>query len=96
MDAERHRRAYHDECIKRVYAPNGSIELVSPAAMYDYCATGDTVLDGAEWKIEIDDITGSVASVRINSTLYIDYLHLARARGKWGLFHVTYCRQPHE
>ena len=92
-DAERHARAYHDECIKRIYAPNGSIELVSPAAMYDYCAAGDTVLDGAEWTIEIDDIVGSVASVRIPSTLYVDYVHVAKARGKWGLFHVTYCHQ---
>ena len=92
-DAERHARAYHDECIKRIYAPNGSIESVSPAAMYDYCASGKTVLDGAEWTIEIDDISDSVASVRIDSTLYVDYLHLAKARGQWGLFHVTYSRK---
>ena len=92
-DAERHARAYHDECIKRIYAPNGSVELVSPAAMYDYCVSGNTVLDDAEWTVEIDDIVGSVASVRIDSTLYVDYLHLAKARDKWGLFHITYCRK---
>lgn len=92
-DAERHARAYHDECIKRIYAPNGSIESVSPAAMYDYCANGNTVLEGADWTVEIDDIVGSVASVRIDSTLYIDFVHLAKARGRWALFHVTYCRR---
>ncbi len=94
-DAERHANAYHPECIKRAYAADGhGLIWTSPQRMVEFCASGDTVLENGEWEFVIDDIAGDVASVRVYSTLWVDFLHMAKARGRWGLFHVVYHRQP--
>lgn len=90
-DAERHAHAYHQECVKRAYETDGyNLATTSPERMVDLCATGESILDGAEWEIIIDDVAGDVAAVRVYSTKWVDFLHLARARGRWGLFHVSY------
>lgn len=90
-DAERHAKAYHPECIKRAYAEDGhGIIWTSPQRMVEFCASGDQVLEDAEWKIIVDDVAGDVATVRVYSTRWVDFLHLAKARGRWGLFHVSY------
>jgi hypothetical protein len=91
-DAERHAMAYHYECVKRAFHSDGGLEVTSGKRMVDLCATGETVLPGAEWDIYIDDVVGDVAPVRINSTHWVDHLHIARARGRWGLLHVSYTR----
>ena len=62
--------------------------------MADLCATGDDVEPSAEWDIHIDHIVGNVASVRINSTRWVDHLHIANARGRWALLHISYT--PHD
>lgn len=31
-----------------------------------------------------------MASVRIYSCRWVDFLHIVKARGDWGLFHVTW------
>ena len=89
-DAQRHALAYHDECVKRAFRDDGGLAVTSGQHMVDMCATGDTVLPDATWEIEIDDIVGTVASVRVHSTYWVDFLHIAKARGAWRLFHVTY------
>jgi hypothetical protein len=90
-DAERHANAYRQECVKRAYRPDGyDLVTTSPERMVELCATGMSVLNDAEWDIIIDDIAGGVASVRVYSTLWVDFLHLAKARGRWGLLHVSY------
>lgn len=90
-DAETHAHAYHQECVKRAYQPNGyNLVTTSPERMVDLCATGESILDGAEWEIIIDDVAGGVATVRVYSTKWVDFLHVAKARGRWGLFHVSY------
>lgn len=89
-DAQRHAHAYHDECVKRAFREDGGLEVTSGQRMVDLCATGDTTLPNAEWDIHIDDIVGNVASVRVNSTRWIDHLHIAKARGRWALLHISY------
>ena len=89
-DAQRHAHAYHDECVKRAFREDGGLEVTSGQRMVDLCATGNTILPDAEWDIHIDDIVGNVASVRVNSTRWIDHLHMAKARGRWALLHVSY------
>lgn len=90
-DAERHASAYQPECIKRAYADNGrDLVSTSPERMVEYCASGDTVLQNARWDIVIDDVAVDVATVRVYSTRWIDFLHLSNAHGRWGLFHVSY------
>jgi hypothetical protein len=90
-DANRHADAYHQECVKRAYRADGR-DLVTtfPERMVELCASGESILEDAEWEIIVDDVAGGVATVRVYSTRWVDFLHLARARGRWGLFHVSY------
>ncbi len=92
-NADRHARAYHPECIKRRYTiddDSGVAELVvmSPQTMVDYAALSD--LTDCETEIVIDDISEDIASVRIYSCNWVDFLHIVKARGEWKLFHVTW------
>lgn len=97
-DAARHEKAYLPECVKRSYrldshhgqtSTSPELYSISPEHMAELCASGVSVLEGAEWEIIIDDIAKDVASVRVYSSQYVDFLHLAKARGRWGLFHVA-------
>lgn len=92
-DAERHARAYHPECIKRRYVTDeesGVAELVvlSPRIMVDYGALSD--MSDCETEVVIDAISEDIASVRIYSCNWVDFLHIVKARGEWKLFHVTW------
>lgn len=94
-DADRHARAYHPECVKRrfiVDEESGVDELLvfSPQVMVDYAATGQTVIDDCEAEVVIDAISENIASVRVYSCRWVDFLHVVKARGDWRLFHVTW------
>ena len=96
-DAERHARAYHPECLKRIYEVDdwgvARLNTLTPQMMEDYVRTGRTVHEDCETEIVIDAIAGDVASVRAYSCLYVDFLHVVRARGEWRLLNVTYHRR---
>lgn len=92
-DAERHARAYHPECVKRRYVTDeesGVDELVvmSPRMMADYAALSQ--MSDCESEVIIDAISEGIASVRIYSCRWVDFLHIVKARGEWKLFHVTW------
>lgn len=96
-DAERHERAYHPECIKRRFVDDEDsgvteLQVLSPRVMVDYAATGKSAMDDCEVEVIIDAISGNIASVRIYSCLWVDFLHIVKARGEWRLFHVTWHR----
>lgn len=95
-DTPRHTRAYHPECIKRRFVtdPDTGVErlqVLSPRIMADYtAAVGSNLATDSEPEIIIDAISQDIASVRVYSTHWIDFLHLVRARGEWKLFHATW------
>ena len=94
-DATRHARAYHPECTKRRFIVDdetGVVELsvLSPRVMIDYAAVVGSRHADATWEIIVDDIYGSMASVRVYSSRWVDFLHVVKARGEWKLFHVTW------
>lgn len=98
-DPDRHARAYHPECLKRRLNGNtatGVTQLIvlPPQVMIDSAATGDTVIDDCEYEIVVDAVFEDIASVRVYSCRWVDFLHVVRARGEWRLFHVTWHRQP--
>lgn len=97
-DPERHARAYHPEAVKRRYFTGESgidfLQTVSPQMMIDWTAAGLGREEGTEYQMMIDDITEGMASVRVYSTKWIDFLHLVEARGQWRILHVTWKHQP--
>ena len=98
-DPERHGRAYHPECVKRRFITDedsgvDELQVLSPRIMVDYASTGRSVITDCEAEIVIDDISEDIASVRIYSYRWVDFLHIVKARGDWGLFHVTWHPRP--
>jgi len=91
-DPARHMRAYHPEAIKRRYFQDRDgvfgVTTISPQTMTDLAAVQTPSDKAAE--IIIDDVYGDIASVRLYSTRWVDYLHVVKARGEWKLFHVTW------
>jgi hypothetical protein len=47
-------------------------------------------------EIFIDDVSQDIASVRVYSGHWIDFLHIVKARGQWKLLHVTWHRRSTE
>lgn len=92
-DADRHARAYHPEAIKRRYiqGEDGVFDIIniSPRTMLDRAALREPEAD-CEIEIFIDDVFHEMASVRVYSCHWVDYLHIVKARGEWKLFHVTW------
>lgn len=92
-DAERHERVYHSEAIKRRYArdPESGIDeliVLSPRIMAEYA--GRSEIGECETEVIVDAISEDLASVRVYSCRWVDFLHVVKARGEWRLFHVTW------
>ncbi|HEX6335605.1 MAG TPA: hypothetical protein VFZ85_01505 [Jiangellaceae bacterium] len=45
---------------------------------------------GCESEIFVDAVSDGMASVRVYSCQWVDFLHVVKARGEWKLFHVTW------
>ena len=98
-DPARHLDAYHPEAIKRRYTRDddgiyGMVNL-SPRTMADAAALNEPD-DDCDVEIFIDDVYEDIASVRVYSCHWIDFLHVVKARGEWKLLHVTWHRRPPE
>ncbi len=96
-DAQRHARAYHPECLKRRLdrdEESGVFELmvITPQVMVDYANTGRTIEDECQIEVVIDAVFEDIASVRVYSCNWVDFLHIVKARGEWKLFHATWHR----
>lgn len=57
--------------------------VISPQIMVDYTAQSD--MSDCEYEVIIDAISGDIASVRVFSCNWVDYLHIVKARGEWKL-----------
>ncbi len=97
-DPDRHADSYHPEALKRRYFTDESgievLQTLSPQMMIDGAAAGLARAEGTEYEMIIDDITEGMASVRIYSAKWIDFLHIVQARGEWRILHVTWKHQP--
>lgn len=92
-DAQRHHGSYHPEAIKRRYNQYEDgvfgIASLSPQTMADWAARQDPG-DIGDAEIIIDGVYNDIASVRVYSKWWVDFLHIVKARGSWKLFHVTW------
>ena len=98
-DAERMRRCLHPELAKRAILrdPQTGEERFSHLGqqrMVDLTQQGggseDVSADKRTYDVTILDVCGEIASVRTDTTEYVDYLHLARSQGKWLIVNVLF------
>lgn len=93
-DSQRHLRSYHPEAMKRRYTEDEDgifgIVSLSPQTMADYASTESGSDSGGSIEVIVDDVYEDIASVRVYSARWVDFLHVVKARGEWRLFHVTW------
>ena len=91
-DVQRMERALHDDLIKRIPGGEdpGSIREVTKERMLDLTAQGGGELIDPEFEIVIDDVATDIATVRVLSPEYLDYLHIAKTSDGWKIVNVLF------
>jgi hypothetical protein len=91
-DVERMDRALHDELVKRIPGGEdpGSIREVTKNRMLELTAEGGGELPDAMFEILIDDVATDIATVRVLSPEYLDYLHVAKTSDGWKIVNVLF------
>lgn len=96
-DAERMARCLHPDLAKR------SVELAADGCTVENLTRDDMVAATAEgrgrkyerpYDVSILDAFGGIATVRVLSSVCMDYLHVARCGERWLLVNVLWQRRP--
>ena len=100
-DAARMERALHPELAKRIVMsdPQGRSRLGQQSAMtlVQNTARGggkDTPADKRKDEVRILDIYQNAASVRVQASSWVDYLHIAKSNGRWVIVNVLWEMDP--
>ena len=98
---ERMEKALHPELAKRIVrtTPDGqsSLDQMNAQTLVDITRRmAQRPIPEEEWKddVTILDIFENVASVRVDATAWIDYLHLAKWNGEWKIVNVLWEMRP--
>lgn len=96
-NGERMERALHPELAKRIVnsAPNGRSMLGQQSAMTLVQGTRrgggkDTPSAQQRKDVHILDVFGNTASVRVDASSWVDYLHVAKWNGRWVIVNVLW------
>ena len=91
-NVERMDRALHAELVKRVISDDDpdSLRQVTKARMIALTTEGGGDTPDVEFEILIDDISDDIASARVVSPEYVDYLHLAKTPKGWKIVNVLF------
>lgn len=100
-DEARMRRALHPDLAKRFVATDdeGRNSLYSTTAetlaRQTKARLGTDIPVERRWRtVQILDIDGNLASVKLSSTKLVDYMHLARWDGGWRIVNVLWDSRP--
>jgi hypothetical protein len=100
-DATRMERALHPELAKRIVMTDaqGRSRLGQQSAMTLVQNTQrgggkDTPADKRKDEVRILDIYQNAASVRVQASSWVDYLHIAKSNGRWVIVNVLWEMDP--
>lgn len=101
-DAQRMERALHPDLAKRIVRTNpangrSALEQMSAMTLVQITrmmAQRPVPENQRRDEVTILDIFGNVASVRVDASQWIDYLHLARWNGEWKIVNVLWEMRP--
>ena len=90
-DADRMDRALRDDLVKRIPAgEGGGLRSVSKARMVELTKGGGGESPGAEYEIEVHHVSGRIASARVRSVEYLDYLQLVDTGNGWKIANILF------
>ena len=101
-NAERMERALHPELAKRIVRTNpqnnqSRLDQMSALSLVLGTRRGggkDTAKDRQQKDVTVLDVYENAASVKIIASDWIDYLHLAKWRGRWVIVNVLWELKP--
>lgn len=100
-DAARMARALHPELAKRVVKPTadgkGRFEHMGTEQLLAFTKAAygkQTPKERQQKDVQILDVFGSAATVKVTATDWIDYLHVARIDGRWVIVNVLWELKP--
>jgi hypothetical protein len=92
-DVERMDRALHPELAKRVAESadgSGPLRAVTKDRMLELTRSGGGEDPDATFEVSVDEISGGIASARVVSPEYVDFLHLVRTPQGWQIANVLF------
>lgn len=93
-DAERMARCMHPEFVKREsLEADPSAETMTRDMMVQATRNGRGTKLDRPYEVSILDAYGDIATVRVFSSAYMDYLHVARSGADWLLLNVLWQRR---
>jgi len=92
-EPDRMERALHPELAKRALTPERTIDNTTAEEMVEGTRAGmGKARKPAELKlqVDVDDVHGSIASARVTSNVYVDYLQLVKTDGRWQILNALW------
>lgn len=90
-DEERMDRTLHDELVKRSVDaegdPPGALVPVSKTRMVQLTRDGGGHSPGAKADVVVHHVEATIASAMVETSEFLDYVHLARTDGTWRIVH---------
>jgi len=102
-DPARMERSLHPELAKRIVVPHGGttgdrLENMSALRLVQLVqgirAGGGNRSPERRSEVTILDRVENAASVRVDATTWIDYMHLAKWNGRWAIVNVLWAERP--
>jgi len=89
-DGERMGRILHPDLCKRRRAE--ALSFMTREQMVEWTAAGDGVKEAADRSLDVAvlDVYGDIASVRVHSAVYYEYLHLVRMDDGWKIANALF------
>ncbi len=94
-DTIRMDRSLHDDLVKRIPVRERSdldikLRMVPKSRMVELTGKGGGESPDAEYQIFVDDIDKDIASARVLSLEYLDYLHLVKTAEGWQIVNILF------
>ena len=93
-DVARMDRALHQDLVKRQSGTaDSSLGITTKERMLELTATAAGAADAADRRLDVAvlDVFHGIASVRVRSAPYYEYLHLVHTRDGWKIANALYC-----
>jgi hypothetical protein len=99
-DAERMNRALHPDLAKRNVYPDpetgrSALRDLTKSMMVEYTEKGGgskTPADQRRYEVTILDLYKNTATVKIDSTHFMDYIHMVKWDGRWVILNVLWAK----
>ena len=94
-DSLRMARCLHDDLVKRFPSKDSAdmdikLRMVSKSRMVELTGQGGGENPGAAYEIFVDDIDKDMATARVLSLEYLDYLHLVKTNEGWKIVNILF------